>query len=327
MRMRHTGLTCLAPALTLVLLVPALAGAKEYPSDTIHFVVPWPAGGGTDVIARGFAAAMEPIIKQTVVTDNVVGAGGVTGCLQAAKAKPDGYTILLNGSSDMTTALAYRSLPFSLDDFTYIGGFYDTPTWILAHKDRGYADFRAFLEAAKAKPGNITLGSATPAGAQALMAAAIKGVTGLNFRIIPYQGGDPMRKALLSNEVDAGIIHSPVMLPEVKEGLIRVLATGLPLQHIVYEPVRHVPTLKSLGIPIEIGIIRGLFVPKATPKEIVTKITQAAEQSARSEAFRNFGEKFGFLPVWIPGPQFEQIMRNELALFKDIKAKYIDPAK
>lgn len=310
---------CLVNALRIV-----PAQADEYPSKTIHMVVPWKAGGGTDAIGRGFAEAMKTVVDVSVVVDNISGAGGVTGTVKVAQSSPDGYTLLMNGTTDMTAVLTFKKVPFSLDDLSYIGGFFTSPTWVLCHKDRGYTDLKDFLSKAKANPGNLTVGTAGPAGAQMLMAAAIKGITGSDFRIIPYSGGGDLKKALIGNQVDVGIIHAPVLLGEVKGGLIKVLGTGMPLDKITYPPVRNSKTLKDIGIPIEIGITRGIYVSKATPKEITAKLSEIVEKAAKSESFKKFGDTFGFAPVWISGPDFEKQIRAELELFKNIKAKYID---
>lgn len=305
-------------------LLPLATLADEYPNKTIHIVVPWKAGGGTDSIGRGFAEAVKTVVKESVVVDNIAGAGGVTGTVKVIKGNADGYTLLMNGTTDMTAVLTFKKVPFSLDDLTYIGGFFTSPTWILCHKDRGYPDLKAFLDKAKTNPGNLTIGTAGPAGAQMIMAAAIKGITGADFRIIPYSGGGDLKKALIGNQVDAGIIHAPVLLSEVKGGIINVIGTGLPLDKITYTPLRNTKTLKDFGIPIEIGITRGIYVSKATPKDITIKLSKIVEQAAKSESFKSFGNKFGFAPVWIPGPEFEKQVKEELALFKDIKSKYID---
>ena len=298
--------------------------AGEYPSKTIHLVVPWKAGGGTDSIGRGFAQAMKTVMTESVVVDNISGAGSVTGTVKVVKSKPNGYTLLMNGTTDMTAVLTFKKVPFSLDDLTYIGGFFTSPTWILCHKDRGYRNLEEFLSKAKANPGDLTLGTAGPAGAQMLMAAAIKGITKADFRIIPYSGGKDLKKALFGNQVDAGIIHAPVLLSEVKGGLINVIGTGMSLDKITYPPLRNTKTLKDIGIPIEIGITRGIYVPRATPKEIAAKLSEIVEKAAKSESFKKFGDKFGFAPIWVPGPSFEKQIKKELVLFKEIKSKYID---
>jgi tripartite-type tricarboxylate transporter receptor subunit TctC len=319
--------TCtLLVLMSCVVMSLSLSGAMaaDYPSKTIHLVVPWKAGGGTDSIGRGIAEAIKTVIDQSVVVDNISGAGGVTGSIKVARSKPDGYTLLMNGTTDMTAALTFKDLPLSLDDFVYIGGFFQSPTWVLAHKDRGYKDLAEFLSKAKQNPGKLTLGTAGPAGAQMLMASAIKGISKADFRIIPYSGGKDLKKALIGNQVDAGIIHAPVLLAEVKEGLIDVLGTGMPLDKITYAPVRNTPTLNDINVPIEIGITRGVYAPKGMSKEVAGKLSDIVEKAAKSASFKKFGERFGFLPIWIPGPEFEQQIRKELKLFKDIKTKYID---
>ena len=312
-------MSCVALSLSL-----PCAMAADYPNKTIHLIVPWKAGGGTDSIGRGIAEAIKTVINQSVVVDNISGAGGVTGSIKVAHSKPDGYTLLMNGDTDMTAVLAFKDLPLSLDDFVYIGGFFQSPTWVLANKDRGYHSLEDFLSKAKQNPGKLTLGTAGPAGAQMLMASAIKGISNVDYRIIPYSGGKDLKKALIGNQVDAGIIHAPVLLAEVKEGLIDVLGTGMPLDKITYAKLRNTPTLKDINIPIEIGITRGIYAPKGLPKEIAGKLSTIVEKAAKSESFKKFGERFGFQPIWIPGPEFDKQIRKELKLFKDIKAKYID---
>ena len=307
-----------------LVLAPWSTQAADYPKKTIHLIVPWKAGGGTDSIGRGIAEAIKTVIDKSVVVDNISGAGGVTGSLKVARGKADGYTLLMNGTTDLTAALTFKDLPLSLDDFAYIGGFFQSPTWVLSHKDRGYKNLADFLAKVKANPDKLTLGTAGPAGAQMLMASAIKGYTGADFRIIPYSGGKDLKKALIGNQVDVGIIHAPVLLSAVKAGLIKVLGTGMPLDRITYAPVRNTQTLKDIGIPIEIGITRGIYVPKATPKKIIRKLSEIIEKAAKSESFNKFGERFGFLPIWVPGPDFEKQIHEELKLFKSIKAKYID---
>lgn len=321
------AISCLLAVATLLPLLGVPAAKAAYPSEPVHIVVPWPAGGGTDNIARAFAASLEAALGTSVVVDNVVGAGGVTGTLQVVKAKPDGYTLLLQGSSDISTVMVFQKTPFTADDMDFLCAFYSTPTWVVSHKDRGYTDLKSFLDAAEKNPGKLTLASGTPAGAQLLMAAGIHGYTGGKFRIVPYQGGGPFRKGMLSNEVDAGVVHSPVMLPEVKEGMMVVLAAGQPLDKINYEPLRATKTLKDFGIPLEVGITRGILLPKNTPAEIRIKLLEACKKAASSPAFAEFGAKFGFAPIWMDGPAFRMLLDNEVKTFKEIKEKFVDTQK
>lgn len=311
-------------AAACVALAAVPSGAAEYPTKTIHVVVPWKAGGGTDTIARGFTAAMEKFIDQSIVIDNISGASSATGNLKVARAKPDGYTVLLNGSGEINVNLVFKNLPFSLDSYKYAGAFFSTPTYVLSHKDSPYRDLGHFLEMAKAKPGTLMAGTTGAANAHFLMAQAMRGITGINFRVIPYQGGGPLKKALIGNQVDIGIIHSPVLLKEVKAGLIKVLASAGSLKLIQHPPIQGMKTLREYNIPIDIGTTRGLFVPKATPQAIVDKLTEIAEKAAKSKQFEKFAKNFGFAPIWLTPKQFEALNRRELATYMDIKRKHID---
>ena len=322
-RFRILMIACLMMIIGATLMAGGTSELAEYPDKAIHIVVPWKAGGGTDSIGRGIAEAMKES-GATIVVDNISGAGGVTGSIHVAQADPDGYTILMNGDADILAALTFTDVPLSLDDFKYIGGFFSAPTWILSHQDSGITSMEQFLEEAKANPGKLTLGSATPAGAQMIMAAAIKGQTGIDFRIIPYQGGADLKKALLGNQIDAGIIHAPVMLAEVKAGVINVIGTGESLEKLTYEPVRRTKTLEEIGIPLTIGITRGIYVPKDTPQDVVEALSKMVRKAAESESFKTFGANFGFDPTWISGAEYEKNMRKNLEVFQSVKEKYID---
>ena len=299
------------------------SAADSYPSRTIHVVVPWKAGGGTDAIGRAYAQALKEVSGQDVVVDNINGASGAVGTAKVAHAKPDGYTLILNGDADMNAGLAFRHEPYSLDDFIYVGGVYESPTWMLSNKESGYSSFADFEKAARAHPGQLTIGVGGATGAHMLMAAAIRGFAGLDVRIIPYSGGADLKKALLGNQVDAGVIHAPVLLSEVKTGLIKVLATGAPLSRVEYPPIRDVLTLRQLKIPVSFGIARVVMVPKGTPKEVVEKLGELSKKAVESKSYQVFGAKFGFVPEWIPGSEETADIHEQLKTFQEIKAKYI----
>ena len=317
----------LALATSLLAVAFATTGAAHaadpYPSETIHVVVPWKAGGGTDAIGRAYAQALHEVSGQNVVVDNVDGASGSVGTAKAAHARPDGYTILLNGNTEMTAGLTFRKEPFSLDDFQYVGGVFDSPTWMLSNAKRGYKSFADFAKAAKANPGQVTVGVGGATGAHMLMAAAIRGMSGLDFKLIPYSGGADVKKALLGNQVDAIVIHSPVLLSEVKAGAVDVLATGQPLTEIQYAPIRKTPTLRSLDIPASVGVTRVVFVPKGTPQAVVEKLAELSKKAVQTKGYKSFGEKFGFEPEWSAGTKVESDMREQLKTFQDIRNKYI----
>jgi len=294
----------------------------EFPDNTIHLVLPWKAGGGTDTIVRGYQQAFEKAAGVTVVIDNINGAKSVTGTLKAAKAKGDGYTVLFNGSLDVTSNLAMKPLPYDVSSFKAVGGVYTTPTWFITNTKRPYKDFQDFLDAAKANPGKLSMGTA--GSTHTLLSHALKGATGLNFKIVPFSGGADLKKAMIGNEVDIGQFHSPVMINEIKAGIIRPLAATAPMGGINYEPAQKLKTLKDYGIDLPpVQITRGMMVPKSTPDAVVAKLEAIAKQAAMDPSFAKFGDTFGFKPVWVSAKDYGKQLQDEVKLLTDIKNKYI----
>jgi tripartite-type tricarboxylate transporter receptor subunit TctC len=155
------------------------------------------------------------------------------------------------------------------------------------------------------------------------MAHAINGYAGAKFRIVAFGGGANLKKAILGNEIDICIIHAPVALAAVKEGILDVIGTGGSLQNITYGPAKNMKTLNDLNIPAEIGVTRGLYAPKGTPKAIMEKLSQIMEKAAKSEKFSKFGNNFGFSPVWLTGKEFRALHDDGMGQYADIKAKFM----
>lgn len=299
------------------MVAPALADG--YPSETIRIVVPWRAGGGTDSIARALATPMEKISGQSVIVENITGGAGNAGMLAVKNARSDGYTLLLNGSSDVTAPIVFRDVPFSLDDYVCVGGVYQTPAWILSNTKQGFKDFGDFVAKAKEQPGKLALGVTALATPDHVLAEALVKKFGIKVRIIPFNGGAPLKKALMGNQVDAGVLIAPVMLNEVKGGVADVLVSGGSLKNINYEPLHSTKIPSDYGVPIEIGSVRGVFMPKGVPAAIVKKAEELVGKAAQSEDFKKFGENFGFAPIWMPAKQFCQFMKEEDKVYRSIK--------
>ncbi len=313
-------------AISTLMILAAItpAQAVEYPSDTVRIVVPWKAGGGTDLIARALANSMEAVSGKAVVVDNLTAGTGTAGHMHVKNAKPDGLTMLLNGSSDLNTPVIFRKTPYALEDYACVGAVYETPTWVLAHKDQGFNDLGDFISRAKDKPGELTVGVGSLISAHYVLAKAILGKNNVNARVIPFDGGGPLLKAILGNQITIGVIHSPILLAEVKNNTINVLATGGSLENINYEQLRKTKLVSEFNTPVEIGVVRGLFVPKDTPPEVLAQAQALVEKAAKSDSFKAFGIKFGFAPIWWDGKKFCDFMKKENATYRQIKAEFID---
>lgn len=313
-------LTCaVAAVMAGGILIGAGAAAADYPEKTLKIVVPWRAGGGTDSVARALGSEMEKITGQAVLVENITGGSGTAGMLAAKNAKADGYTMVLNGSADITAPIVFKNVPYSMDDYVCVGGVYATPTWILANKEQGFKDFADFVTAAKAAPGKLALGVTALSSPDHVTADLLVKKHGIDVRIIPFNGGAPLKKALIGNQVNAGVLIAPVMLEEVKAGVANVLVAGGSLKSIKYEPLQSTKVLADYGIDQEISMIRGVYMPKATPGDVVEKAIGFVGKAAESDAFKEFGTKFGFDPVWIPGKKFCDFMVEEDKAYRSIK--------
>jgi tripartite-type tricarboxylate transporter receptor subunit TctC len=310
----------LAIAMASAVTFGAVAVAQaEYPDNTMRIIVPWRAGGGTDSVARALATPMEKISGQAVLVENITGGSGTAGMLAVKNAKADGYTMVLNGSADITAPIVFKNVPYSMADYSCVGGVYATPTWIIANKEQGFNDFGDFVKAAKAEPGKLALGVTALGSPDHVTADLLIKKYGIDVRVIPFNGGAPLKKALIGNQVNAGVLIAPVMLEEVKAGVANVLVAGGSLKSIKHEPLQGMATLKDHGIDQEISMIRGVYMPKDTPAAVVEKAIAIVGEAARSDAFKEFGAKFGFDPVWIPGGEFCDFMKSEDAAYRSIQ--------
>ena len=295
-----------------------------YPEKAIRIIVPYKAGGGTDSIARGFVSAFSKAAGVDVVITNVNGGAGSKGIIQVMKAKADGYNLVLTGSTDIIGLSTFRKMPFkSIGSLTPVGGVYTTPTYVLAHKDRGYKTLEEVIEKSKANPGKLIAGIGGKFGAHDVLANAVNGYKNAGFRIVAFDGGAMLKKATIANEVDICIIHSPVLLNEVKAGLLNVIGTGGSLAKITYPPIQKTKTLREMGIPADVGVTRGLWAPKGTPKDIIAKLEKFIEVATNSEEFKKFGNNFGFAPKYYTSSQFLDLLNLEQGVYTDIKGKFM----
>ena len=295
-----------------------------YPEKPIRIIVPYKAGGGTDSIARGFVGAFSKAAGVDVVITNVNGGAGSKGIIQVMKAKPDGYNLILTGSTDIIGLSTFRKMPFkSIGSLTPVGGVYTTPTYVLAHKDRGYKTLEEVIEKSKANPGKLIAGIGGKFGAHDVLANAVNGYKNAGFRIVAFDGGAMLKKATIANEVDICIIHSPVLLNEVKAGLLNVIGTGGSLAKITYPPIQKTKTLRDMGIPADVGVTRGIWAPNGTPKDVIAKLEKFIEVATNSEEFKKFGNNFGFAPKYYTSSQFLDLLNLEQGVYTDIKGKFM----
>ncbi len=271
--------------LSLVLvatLTPAAVMAQAYPDRAIKLIVPFPAGGPNDIIARVVAQKAGEMIGQTFIIENRGGAGGVSGTDLVAKAAPDGYTIGIVSAGPLAIAPSLDRMPYTpLKDLKPVTLVATVPELLVAPKDFPARDVQELIALAKAKPGAFTYASTGPGGTPHLAAELFKSAAGLDIVHLPYSGAAPAVTDLVAGRTQLMFADIPVLLPHVQSGSLRALAVGSPGRSPV---LPNVPTLKELGLPkVEAENWYGMVVPAATPAPIVARLHAIVVAALKTE--------------------------------------------
>jgi tripartite-type tricarboxylate transporter receptor subunit TctC len=279
----------------LVAAVAALAAAfaftaraqSDYPTHPITMVVPFPPGGVADITARPVAEAMGRFLKQTVVVENRGGAGGGVGMQYVARAKPDGYTVLLTLSSISIIPEADKVLGrdpmYQLNQLVPIARFTADPTVLAVRADSPWKSVKDLVEAAKKAPGQIPYGSSGNYGSMHVPMEMFDNAAGIKMLHVPFTGAGPAVVALLGGQVDALSTGPSSVMGHIKGGKVRVLATWGDKRH---PALPDVPTLKELGYDAQFSQWTGLFVPAGTPEPVIARLRDAAKFAVEDATFQ-----------------------------------------
>ena len=255
--------------------VPPMASAQTYPAKPITMIVPFAAGGPTDALARVLGARMSEALGQQIVVENIGGAGGTIGVSKAAKATPDGYTLLFTHMGTLAVNIALdKSLPYdSLKDLEPIGLGGTNPMVLVVKKDlpvKTFAEFQAYVKANQKK---VQYGMAGIGAASHLGGLLLNSMMQVEVLEIPYKGTAPALNDLVSGQFDYMVDQAVNVLAQIQAGNIRALGVST-LKPLPQLP--GVPTLDSVGLKgYEVTIWNGLFAPRGTPKEVIAKVNQA----------------------------------------------------
>lgn len=268
----------LLSACALPWLTVSLQAAEDFPSRAIRIIVPAPAGGPTDYRTRSVAERLAEALKQPVVVENRVGAAGTIATDYVAKAKPDGYTLLIGHSGTFSYApYLYAKLPYDPQkDFVPVAGILWAPLWLYVPERSPLHSVQDLLAAAKASPGQLTYGSAGPGSPQHVTMELLKHTAGLDIVHVPYKGSAPLMTDLLSGQIDLAFDAFVPGMEHVAGGRLRVLATSDARRN----PAKpEVPTVSEAGLAgFDSGVWAGVFAPAQTPPSVVQK-AQSRNQS------------------------------------------------
>jgi tripartite-type tricarboxylate transporter receptor subunit TctC len=275
---RRSVLQLLAASAAPSLLSSPARAQGEFPLHPVTMTVPFPPGGVADTVGRPVAEAMSRALKQSVIVENRGGAGGGIGMSQVAKAKPDGYTVLMSLSSVVVLPEADKVLQrtpmYTLDQLKPIARMTADPSVLIVRADIPWKNYADFIAAVKAKPGRITFGSSGNYGTMHVPMEQLKAATNSFMLHVPYTGAGPAVLAVLMGQVDAISTGPSSVMQHIRAGTLRALAHWGDTK---LAALPEVPSFKELGVPISYSQWSGLFVPAATPEPVVTRLRQAAK--------------------------------------------------
>jgi tripartite-type tricarboxylate transporter receptor subunit TctC len=292
---------------------------ENYPDHPITMVVPFPPGGAADIVARPMAEAMSRALKQAVVILNRPGAGGGIGMAYAARAKPDGYTVLLALSSIVVLPEAdrVRGNPpmFQLAQLQPIARFSADPVVLVVRADSPWNTLKDFIAALKAQPGHYTYGSSGNYGTMHVPMVQFLSATGTTMVHVPYTGAAPAVNALMGSQIDAVATGPSTISAYVKAGNLRALGEWGDAK---IPSLPNVPTLRELGIPVTYTQWAGLFVPAGTPDGVIGRLREAARVAAADPTAIRSLEAQGTEVQYQDEPEFEPFVAGDAKTMADV---------
>jgi tripartite-type tricarboxylate transporter receptor subunit TctC len=302
----------------LIVALSMLAGtwsgaalAQAYPAKPIKLVVPFAPGGPTDIMGRVIAQQLAPTLGGQVFVDNRAGAGGTIGAEEVAKSPGDGYTLLLATASTLAMAPAlYKKLGYSATDFAPVGLFADAPFLIVVHPSVKATTVKELVALAKAKPGELSYGSAGVGNILHVAGELFKSMTDTNLLHVPYKGGAPARADLIAGRIQAMFEMYSTFRADVPAGKVRVLAVASSKKHPL---LPEVPTAAEAGLPgYEAVAWFGIVAGKGTPRNAIVPLNAGLQKALASKEVLDLLAKLAFQPGGGSPEDFAALIQSEI---------------
>ena len=314
--MKHFSVARVASLFFSVLTVltassAATAQPQSYPSKPIRFVVPYPAGGPLDTVARLLGQKVSESTKQPVVVDNKPGAGGNIGADSVAKSAPDGYTILMGAvATHAINPTLYASMPYDAQkDFIPVTQVASTPNVLVVNPSIPAGNVREFIAYAKANPGKLNFGSGSTGSAGHLAGELFKAMAGVDMTHVPYKGAAPAMNDLIGGQIQLMFDNLASSLGQVKAGRIKALAVTTAKRTSL---APELPTIAESGLPgFDISTWFGIFVPAGTPREVVERLHAEFTRALALPDVRERMLSLGAEPVGNTPAEFAAYIRGE----------------
>jgi tripartite-type tricarboxylate transporter receptor subunit TctC len=313
---------------TIALAAPAAlcasggAMAQAWPAKPITLIVPFPAGGTTDVLARALAEKLTLSLGQTVIVESKPGAGATLGADYVAKSKADGYTLLVGAVHHTIATSVYKKLPYDFqNDLAPITTMAMVPNVLVVNANTPAKNVNELVTMLKAKPGSYNYGSNGNGTAQHLIGTQFQSLTGTEIAHIPYKGSGPLATDLLGGQVTLSFDTVTPVLPHIKAGKLRALAVTTAKRSAALPDV---PTLDEAGLKgFDIGTWFGVLAPAATPKEVLARLSTEMVKVIQSPDFRKRMEEIGAEPIGNSPDQMAAQIKSDTDKF----AKLVKEAK
>lgn len=307
-------------ALAALSLAATAATAQSWPTQPIRWIVPYPAGGSADVVARTVASGIEKPLGQTIVVENRPGAATIIGATAISQAEPSGYVI---GTADSGTLAynptLYAKLAYDPSKFTYIGGIAKFPLLLAVNVNSPYKTVDDVIQAAKKEPGKLTAASAGAGSPHHLALELFKQRTGANLLHVPYKGAAPAIQDLLGGQVDVMFIDLAAGLPNVKAGKLRVLAAATPERVAVLPDT---PTMAEQGVSDFTAYAwQGLVAPGGLPEPVVKKLSAELDAALKSPAVSQKMLDMGVIPMPLSAQEFKAYADKERTAWAEVIKK------
>jgi tripartite-type tricarboxylate transporter receptor subunit TctC len=313
-----TRRTAIAAALAAPLAAPAARAQESFPSRPVRFIVPFGAGGPSDIVARLLAPHMAATLGQPVVVENRAGAGGVVGVDAIAKAAPDGYTFGIGSAGGLAISPNLgRGTPYDpLRDLAPVSLAVLVPEPLVVPAASPFRTLEELIAGARARPGSLNFGSTGNGSMPHLAAEQLKAAAGLDMVQVAYNSGGQLSTAILRNEVQLGFADLPVLLPQIRAGTMRALAVGA-TERLSWIP--DVPTFKEAGLPsVDAANWHGLVAPGQTAAGPLAAIRRAAIAALQDPQIRQRLNDQGAIPGGNSPEEFGAFLRSENAKWGEI---------
>ena len=307
-------------SLSLLAVAGGVSAQVQYPVKPIRLVIPYPPGGGTDILGRPIARLLGEKLGQSVLVDNRGGASGMVGAEIVARSAPDGYTVLMGTSGEAALNVAlYPKMNYDpIKDFTPVTQVGVSPLVLVAHPSLPVKNVKDYIALAKKRPGSLSYSSIGSGSAQHMAGEWMRLLTGIDIIHVPYKGGGPQMTDLLGGHSPSGILALPAAASGIKSGRIRAVGMTSAKRSSAFPDV---PTFAESGMPgFDVSQWWAVLVPRGTPAEIVARLHTEITAIIRTAEIRERMAGVGADPVGGTPEQLGELVRTEIAKFRKIVA-------